>query len=61
MVYALFMNCCSLSLFLSLADLVVVPVCTASRSAEDKVDPVASAKRLEMSQYYKQKSLVVIP
>ena len=54
------MNCCSLSLFLSLADLVVVPVCTASRSEEDKVDPVASAK-LEMHQYYKQNSLVVIP
>ena len=57
------MNCCSLSLFLSLADLVVVPVCTASRSEEDRVDPVASAIRLEMHQNKvtsKQNSLVVI-
>ena len=55
------MNCCSLSLFLSLADLVVVPVWTASRSEDDKVDPVASEIRLEMHQCYKQNSIVVIP
>ena len=40
-VYTLLMNCCSLSL-LSLAAFVVVPDWTASRSVEDRVEPVAS-------------------